>query len=452
MGRRAVLRTALFVGCWLLLAAASAAGPPGIPGPWVEARSPNFHVVGNADAEKVKALTEKLERFHQAMEQTLLGPRVHPVIPSTLILMKSQAALRPFSRLSPDGEPGTAQGFMRAGPERMYLVVNLGAAPAERTAFHEYTHVLVKLKFGSVPLWLNEGMAAYFESLRFRDSHFRLGEWRREYEQTLRERGFVPLQVLVEVDEDSPDYNQQDRLQRFYAQSWLLVHYLLHGEQGRHRKGLELFLELLRDAVPHQQAFEQAFGVDYAGMDGRLRRYWGDHPVSLSASKLRPVSSTAPVEVAPISPALAQVYLADLWLSAGRVEEARQLLERASDSSVPPAEALLGLGRIELGENRPRAAEKYFQSALALRPGDYRLRYYTARAISEGRGGITQTSEERLAAAVEIIELLTPVVGASGQFPEAQRLLKQAEMIRRNEEWLQQVRRERQLSQRDSQP
>jgi len=334
----------------------------------------------------------------------------------------------------------------------MYLVVNVGAATAERTAFHEYTHLLVNLKFGSAPLWLNEGLAAYFETLRFRDSHFSLGEWRRDYEQTLRQRGFVPLQVLVEVEEDSPYYNQEDRLQRFYAQSRLLVHYLLHGEQGRHRKDLELFLELLRDAVPQEQAFEQAFGVDCAGMEGRLRRYWGDHPVSFSASKLRPVGSTVPVEVASLSPALAQVYLADLWLSTGRVEEARQLLERASDSSVPPAEALLRLGRIELEENRPRAAEKYFQSALALHPDDYRLRYYTARAISEGRGGITQTPEERVAAAVEIIGLLTPVVGVSGQFPEEQRLLKQAEMIRRNEEWLQQVRRERDLSRRDSQP
>ncbi len=444
-------RATLLVTSCLVLAAASVAGQPGMTGPWVQARSPHFHVVGNADAAKVKALTEKLERFHQAMDQTFLRP-VHPVIPSTVILMKSQAALRPFSRLSPDGEPVTAQGFMQAGPERMYLVVNLGPATAERTAFHEYTHLLVNLKFGSVPLWLNEGLANYFQTIRLWDSHFSLGEWRPDYEQTLRQMGFIPLHVLADVEEDSPYYNREERLQRFYAQSWLLVHYLLHGEQGRHRKGLEVLLELLRDGVPQEQAFEQAVGVDYAEMEGRLRRYRGDHHASRSQGELHDVGSTVAVEVTPVSPALAQVYLADLWLNAGRVEEARQLLELASESSVPPAEGLLRLGRIELEENHPLAAERYFQSALALRPDDYRLRYYTARAISEGRGRITQTPEQRVAAVVEIIELLAPVVAAPGQFTEARRLLQQAEMIRRNEVWLQQVRRERELSQRDSQP
>ncbi len=82
--------TLLVISC-LMLVAASVAGQPGMTGPWVQARSPHFHVVGNADAAKVKALTEKLERFHQAMDQTFLRP-VHPVIPSTVILMKSQAA------------------------------------------------------------------------------------------------------------------------------------------------------------------------------------------------------------------------------------------------------------------------------------------------------------------------------------------------------------------------
>jgi tetratricopeptide (TPR) repeat protein len=434
-----------------LLAVVAATAQPRIRGTWLEARSPNFHVVTDSQPEKIKALTEKLERFHQVMEQSFLGPQAHPVVPSTLILMQSWAALRPFSRLSPDGKPVPAEGFLQPGPDRMYLAVNLGAATPERTAFHEYTHLLVNLKFGSLPLWLSEGLATYFGGIRLEGTRFALGEWRPDYETTLRQSGFIPLHVLMEVDADSPYYNAESRMERFYAESWLLVHYLFHGDQGLYRARLELFIELLRDQVPQEDALEEAFGLNYAGLESRLRRYHAHHSFSPSYGELGALGSTVPVEMAPLSPALAQVYLADLWLNAGRVEEARQLLERVSDSSVPPTEGLLRLGRIELEENRPLAAEKYFQSALALQPEDYRLRYYAARAISEGRGGVTGTPEARLAAAREIVELLGPVVGAGGQFPEAQRLLRQAELIRRNEQWLQQVRKERELSRRDGQ-
>jgi hypothetical protein len=90
---------------------------------------------------------------------------------------------------------------------------------------HEVTHGYVHSVVNDVPLWLDEGIAEYFETPRrnrgFNSPHFHLliekydsGEW-------------VPDLARLEKLRKAGSLTQMD-----YAESWLWVHYLLHHDSS----------------------------------------------------------------------------------------------------------------------------------------------------------------------------------------------------------------------------
>jgi hypothetical protein len=130
--------------------------------------------------------------------------------------------------------------------------VNARAGLDYPTLAHELTHqLLYDTAFrergagsGTLPAWLDEGLADYvagsverapgvvFEPGRPRDDHFRV-----------QARAKRPLDLTRVLALSSGDYFASSDRTLKYAQSYTLVHFLLHGSEGRHRAG---FLEFLR--------------------------------------------------------------------------------------------------------------------------------------------------------------------------------------------------------------
>jgi hypothetical protein len=78
--------------------------------------------------------------------------------------------------------------------------------------------------------------------------------------QLLRERGTMPLPVLLKADHESPEYNEDTRASILYAQSWALVHFLLTEETGNGPRQINTFLALLGQGVRDEDAIVRAFG------------------------------------------------------------------------------------------------------------------------------------------------------------------------------------------------
>ncbi|MBL9163663.1 MAG: hypothetical protein JNL18_13095 [Planctomycetaceae bacterium] len=107
---------------------------------------------------------------------------------------------------------------------------------------HEVAHGYLHASVPNLPLWLDEGLAEYFEVSRGRDGVNRLhvdylrgqlavGGWRPNLPR---------LEQLIEAGE----LTQLD-----YAESWLWVHFLLHSEAGRETL-LTGYLASLRPGEP----------------------------------------------------------------------------------------------------------------------------------------------------------------------------------------------------------
>jgi len=400
------------------------------PADWVEARSPHFHVVSNAKPKKVQEVTRKLEEFRHLLRLMFPGMRLDSPVPASVVLFKDSKSFGPYRPLTPDGKPLTLVGFMQPGPDRMYLAVNLGSPAPVETTFHEFKHLVLRLNFDRCPVWLEEGLAEFFERTSIVGADFKMGGWQPGWWDLLQRHTLIPIEVLVEVDRRSDFYIVEEKRNVFYAQSWLLVHYLMGADEGKRQAQFVRFVELLRHGVPQPEAFRQALGTDYASLHRQLRDYLQRSTLNLFQGKMTQRFEMAPVEVTPIPAALAQAYLSDLWLNSGRLDEAEKALQTLAQSDSAPPEVHYRLGRLAFFRRDLDTAEKHLREALRGRPDDISVRYYTAWAVSQNRLAGAVEPEERRAAATEVIELISPVLVAKSDFPDAIHLLVQARLAR----------------------
>ncbi|MFQ5926456.1 MAG: DUF1570 domain-containing protein [Terriglobia bacterium] len=419
-----------YLSLGLLLAAAGLLQAKKKP-EWIEGHSSHFHVISNAKPKKVQKVTQKLEEFRHLFSSMFPGLRLDPPVPTTVLFFKNDKSMRPYKPLTPKGKPKRLAGFFQPGPERMYLAVNLGTRNAQRTTFHEYVHLMLQLNFERLPLWLDEGLAEFYERTDLHGAKFTLGYPQVNYWSVLRNSKLIPLDVLVKVNHQSDYYNEPKKRTLFYGQSWLLVHYLIAGKKGKRQKQFAGFTRLLRQDVPQDAAFGQAFSMTYQQMQRQLQSYLRQLNVNYFRGRLsKPPAKEEPVELRPIDTALAQAYLADLWINQGRVAEAEQALQQLTESGTAPAEVRYRLGRIALARRQPQQAAEHFRAALATRPDDISLRYYAALAVSLGRLAAATDTEERRTAATEVIAYLSPVLEAQTEFVHAYDLYIQARLVR----------------------
>lgn len=133
---------------------------------------------------------------------------------------------------------------------------------------HETAHRLIErrlLRGGPPSLWVSEGLASYFGyTYRDRDGEFREGVVGGKSIRLVRDsapgqsregidrlRGFKRaasglesdfVERLVAIRDPAEFYGPRAEL--YYAGSWLLVHFLLHGEEGRYAEAFARYLTL----------------------------------------------------------------------------------------------------------------------------------------------------------------------------------------------------------------
>lgn len=137
--------------------------------------------------------------------------------------------------------------------------------------WHQYTQTVFR---HPLPTFLEEGLAAYAEGHSFRrsDERPRFMPWRNleRYGQlrgaNYRDR-LIDLDELVTLPPQAFVSRGERSLLTYYAQVWVLIHYLVEGEGGRYRAGLR---RLLDDAAAGHIATSLYDADRSAGRRGRL--------------------------------------------------------------------------------------------------------------------------------------------------------------------------------------
>ena len=147
-------------------------------------------------------------------------------------------ATKPFLPLY-QGEPGNLAAFFKRGSDENLIVLSLpepGSPYAGmEVIFHEYAHLLFRRNDQLWPLWLKEGMAEIYSTFETEGRNARIASPILHHLQTLENHPLMPLAELFSVNRDSDQYNERERQGMFYAESWLLTHFLMAGDNDKYR-------------------------------------------------------------------------------------------------------------------------------------------------------------------------------------------------------------------------
>ncbi len=165
------------------------------------------------------------------------------------------------------GRDGVVYAFQQAGLAQLLM----------HECFHQFVHRVIS---NPLPSWLNEGLAEYFGEGVFDRKSQRLGlgavpAWRIELLNNARsQRALLPLDKLMRLTyREWSDNMADDRGPIQYSQSWLLCHFLIHGDGGKYQDMFDKFLHRIDDGLDWDTAFKRIFGTDTQALERSLATY-----------------------------------------------------------------------------------------------------------------------------------------------------------------------------------
>jgi tetratricopeptide (TPR) repeat protein len=298
-------------------------------------------------------------------------------------------------------------GVFIAGDDAHVVLLRLDLDREDRyqVAYHEYVHLLVHRTFGSLPLWLNEGLAELYSHARLDTDKVLLGMPANYHLMALQEFSLMPVANLLTVDADSAYYTEDNRATIFYAQSWALTHYLLMGDRASHRPKLAAFLEALDEGASAADAAKKAFG-DPELLNRTLRDY-------VSRRQFAALSDTVPVDnlkkdmtARPLPHVEALAMQATIAAVLGKQERAASLAEAAFKAAPDSPHAWMARARAARLTGDPLAVTAAFAGAVG-RGSDDPLVHYGWAQISFAQNP-QQPQHDALIAALERALALNP--------------------------------------------
>ena len=361
---------------------------------WFEVRSPHFVVLTDTNEKQAHRVASQFERmravFHLLMPTASDGAG-SPVIVLALKDKKAMQALLPEAYLA-KGSLDLAGLFLRA-PDKNYILVRLDAQGAHpfATVYHEYTHFMMRNASEWIPLWMNEGLAEFYQNTDIQEKEVLLGEPNTDDILYLRQNRLLPLITLLKVDRTSPYYHEEQKGSVFYAESWALIHYIEISDAQKGTNRLQNYAELLMKKEDPVVAAQQAFG-DLGQLQNSLNRYISQGQFMMFKMKKVVAVDESSFQVRAIPNTDADAIRADVLVYNQRPKDAEALIEAVLRDDPNNAIAHETMGYLKYRERDLQAARKWYGEAVKLNSQSYLAHYYYA-AMSMGPTGRGQDPE-----------------------------------------------------------
>lgn len=241
---------------------------------WIYARTAHFEMYSSDNESDSRDLLNDLEQFRTAFRTAFQLPLTGEA-PVTVVVFGSAKQFEPFQPLY-RGKPKEVAGYCAGRPTGTYIAMatSYGWEYARKTIFHEYVHRMVQEGGLRLPAWLNEGLATVYATAEITPELFKIGQPDVRYLQLIRREREMPLDRLIAVTQASPEYNESDQINIFYATSWALTHYLLCGVNGDNKGKMARFAEQLSEPGANPvEAFKTAFNADLGQLQKQLSQY-----------------------------------------------------------------------------------------------------------------------------------------------------------------------------------
>jgi tetratricopeptide (TPR) repeat protein len=395
---------------------------------WVQVKSKNFFLIGNASEKEVRKVATRLEQFRETFRLLFSNANLTAAVPVNVVVFKDDTSYRPFKPRKADGTIDTeVSGYFQSGDDFNYITISIdgGDREAYGTIFHEYAHFIIGTTFGrtDVPQWLNEGLAEYYQTFEIEgDLRVKLGLPQSGHLSFLQQNSLWPLDKLLNFTNYDLHQSRGNARNVFYAQSWALVHYLTQtGRSGN----LDKYIKATTAGTLAKKAFEDAFQTTFAKMETELRRYVASSSYNYQLITLkRKLNYEAEMQVSPIDEATSNAYLGELLYLGQRQAEAEPYLQAALKLQPDSSVANTALGMIRLSQRRFDEARGYLEKAIATDPKSHLPFYRYAHLLGrEGRDEYGFVNRIEPATAAKMRAALKKAIALSPAFTESYELL-----------------------------
>jgi len=372
------------------------------PENWIEVRSPHFTVVTNSNEKQGRHIADQFERMRSVFHVAFPKLQIDPGAPLVVLAIKDEKgfrALEPEAYLA-KGSVKLGGLFLRAS-DKNYVLMRLDAEGEHPYAivYHEYTHLLLSRAAEWMPLWLNEGLAEFYQNTDIREKEVSLGEPSRDNIVLLRESRLLSLATLFTVDDKSPYYHDENKGNIFYAESWALLHFIQVKDRQDNTSRLSQYGELLSQKVDPVTAATRAFG-DLKQLQLALEGYVRQGSFNYFKMTTTTEVDDSAFRVQALTPAQGDAVRADFLAYSERTTDARALLDRVLQEDPKNAAAQETLAFLEFRQGHVEEARRRYAQAVQLDSHSY-LAHYNFAALSM-TGALSSTEEAQVESVCEV--------------------------------------------------
>lgn len=393
-----------------VLLAVRLAGASGKAETWFEVRSPHFVVATDSNEKQGRRIADQFERMRSVFHAAFPKLQIDPDSPIVVLALKNEQG---FRALEP--EAYLAKGSLKLGglflhaPDKNYVLMRLDAEGEHPYSiiYHEYTHLLLSRAAGWIPLWMNEGLAEFYENTEIHEKDAELGRPSSENLVLLRQNRLLPLSTLFAVDEKSPYYHEENKGSIFYAESWALMHYLEMDDFKEKKQRVADYSALLAQNINPVAAAAQAFG-DLKQLERTLEGY-----VQQAAFTYVKMPTTTEVDdsafkAQPLTAPQVDALRADFLAYNQRTADARSLVEQVLREDPTNVSARETMGFLEFQRQHLDEARKWYAEAVQLDSQSYLAHYYFAAITMAGGAQDDTQVESSLRSAIKLNPSFAP--------------------------------------------
>ena len=259
---------------------------------WIRVSSAHFSVLTDAGEKNGRDVILRFEQMRSVFAQLLSKTKVNMPVPLDIIAVKGDEEYARIAALQ-RGKPISAPGFFLAGEDRDYIVLDLSADDSWRAVAHPFAHLLLNFNYPPTQGWFDEGFAEYFSSIRMDNRQVVLGgdpeasfPWQddlldkplqfqnppKSFKDLLSVPVWLSIPDLFNTHHDTSTYQEGTPHTLFYAESWIVMHYLISqnklSETGAYFNSVEI------KKLPVDQAVQQAYGVSAAQFEEAVKNYF----------------------------------------------------------------------------------------------------------------------------------------------------------------------------------
>jgi tetratricopeptide (TPR) repeat protein len=397
---------------------------------WIEVRSPHFTVNTNAGEKEARRIADQFEQIRQMFHSAFGSMRVDPGQPIIIVAAKNENTMKLFlpEEWEVKGHIHHA-GLYQPGEDKDYVIMRLDSEGENpfHTLYHEYTHALMRLNFTGLPLWLDEGMAEFFGNSTLGGNESKTGTIDPGHLYLLQQSKLIPIDTLLEVDHQSPYYNENNRASVFYAESWALVHYLMMDRDARQQQLLKNFLAAWQKSGSQAQAAQEAFG-DLKQFGKRIEGYARQRSFMIGVVKSGQETAEKSYTARSVSAGEMTALRGDFFVHHNRLEQAQPVLQEAVQAEPNLAFAHEALGYYHYRQHELSKAEEEIQQALKLGAAGFAPQYFHGVfLLQQGRMDkeAAEDAKKSLEKAVQLNPQFAPgfegLSQAYARFPELQK-------------------------------